>query len=148
MARLRGVCAPCRAKNVGPSHWQTDTHRKRMEKAEHIADLVGDIEPRRAGAWSAGGVDAGTAEENEAAARRLAGEPPAWIDESGDVPDWMDPDYREPTRPERGLRPGPCPRCGRADFRTEKGRAWHLANVPACTAYVRPGRHEYVTIGA
>ena len=146
MARLGGICAPCKARNVGPSHWRTEAHRKRAERSERIPDLVGDIEPRRAGAWTAAGVDAGTAADNEAAARRLAGEPPLWIDEAPPVDD--DPDYRPPTRAERSIRPAPCHRCGRADFRTEKGRTWHVANVPSCTAYVRPDRHEYATMPA
>jgi hypothetical protein len=37
----------------------------------------------------------------------------------------------------------PCPRCGRSDWRTPKGRAWHVENNPECGKYRRPDRHEY-----
>jgi hypothetical protein len=46
------------------------------------------------------------------------------------------------------IRAGVCPRCGRSDFRTENGRAWHVANAPDCTRYVNPGKHEYRTVAA
>lgn len=146
MARLGGICTTCRAANVGPSHWQTATHRRRVERAEHIPDLTHEL--YRPGSWTAAGTDNGTAEQNAEALRRLTGEPPLWVDEAPAVEPWEDHEYQEPSRPERSIRPGPCHRCGRSDFRTEAGRSWHVANVPTCTAYVRPDRHEYVTMPA
>lgn len=41
-----------------------------------------------------------------------------------------------------------CPRCLRVDFRTDKGRTWHVENNPECTRYVKPGEHAYATEGA
>lgn len=38
----------------------------------------------------------------------------------------------------------PCPRCGRADFRTAIGRAWHLDNNPACHKYRKAEKHHYI----
>lgn len=38
---------------------------------------------------------------------------------------------------------GPCGRCGRTDWRTAAGRAWHVANNPDCAKYRKPGRHQY-----
>jgi hypothetical protein len=37
----------------------------------------------------------------------------------------------------------PCPRCGRSDWRTPKGRTWHIENNPDCGKYRRPDRHQY-----
>ncbi len=41
----------------------------------------------------------------------------------------------------------PCERCGRADWRTEAGRTWHVENNPDCAKYRKPERHVYA-IGA
>ncbi len=49
-----------------------------------------------------------------------------------------------PRKPERGYRPAPCSRCGRNDFSTDKGRAWHLANNPSCANRRKPERHSYI----
>ena len=38
-----------------------------------------------------------------------------------------------------------CPRCLRVDFKTDKGRTWHVENNPECTRYVKPGEHAYAT---
>lgn len=55
----------------------------------------------------------------------------------------------EPARkPERGYRPEPCARCGRADFKTDKGRSWHVENNPDCAKYARPERHAYVALAS
>jgi hypothetical protein len=48
---------------------------------------------------------------------------------------------------ERGHRPAPCHRCGRADFATDKGRAWHLEHNPSCAKRRQPERHTYTMIG-
>jgi hypothetical protein len=37
----------------------------------------------------------------------------------------------------------PCERCGRSDWRTSAGRAWHVANNLDCEKYRKPGRHQY-----
>lgn len=39
-----------------------------------------------------------------------------------------------------------CARCGRSDFRTPKGRDWHLANNPDCAKYRKSERHAYATL--
>lgn len=39
----------------------------------------------------------------------------------------------------------PCDRCGRADWKSSNGRAWHVANNPECSKYRKVGRHVYVT---
>jgi hypothetical protein len=36
-----------------------------------------------------------------------------------------------------------CPRCLRADFRTDKGRTWHVESNPDCVQYVKPDKHVY-----
>jgi len=36
-----------------------------------------------------------------------------------------------------------CPRCLRADFRTDKGRTWHVESNPDCVQYVKPSKHVY-----
>jgi hypothetical protein len=38
----------------------------------------------------------------------------------------------------------PCERCGRTDFATAAGRAWHVANNPDCVKYRKPDRHQYI----
>lgn len=52
-----------------------------------------------------------------------------------------------PPRAIRGYRPAPCHRCGRADFATDNGRAWHLENNPGCAKSRRPDKYQYITIG-
>lgn len=42
----------------------------------------------------------------------------------------------------------PCPRCGRSDFRTANGRAWHVANAPDCRRYVNREKHSYQAVAA
>lgn len=55
----------------------------------------------------------------------------------------------EPARKaERGHRPAACERCGRADFKTDKGRAWHVENNPECAKYARADRHAYVALAS
>jgi len=40
----------------------------------------------------------------------------------------------------------PCPRCGRADWRTADGRAYHVDKLTACATFARPERHVYVAM--
>lgn len=63
------------------------------------------------------------------------------------------PSRKTSATPRRSARPvvrdsghpvGPCPRCGRSDFATAKGRQWHLDNNPACSQWRKPERHSYV----
>lgn len=144
----RGYCSTCRA-TVGRNHASSAVHRRAVIKSERIPDIVGGEEQAaRASLARSLRPYSGTDEENDAAMRRLDGHQPAWMDELPPVPESDDPEYRAPVRPTRSLRPGPCPRCGRSDFRTEAGRAWHIASVPACRSYVRPDRHDYAMMPA
>jgi hypothetical protein len=38
---------------------------------------------------------------------------------------------------------GACDRCGRTDWKTPAGRAWHVDNNPDCAKYRKPGKHAY-----
>ena len=59
-----------------------------------------------------------------------------------------DPEPLAPWPSVAAAKVAPCPRCGRSDFRTDGGRAWHVDNAPDCKRYVNPQKHEYRMVAA
>ena len=135
------------------THLSTEKHRAAVNRQSR--DSVGPVKPekveRNARALRAFRVNYGTPEENDAAGAHL--DELDMIAETPPMPAWLpeyipveDPDPPRIVRAVRGHRPEPCPRCGRADFRTEAGRSWHLSYRPTCQAYIAPQRHKYATL--
>jgi hypothetical protein len=89
-------------------------------------------------------TDTGTETENVAATARLLG-----LDIiREDDPDAEDGYYSELYDPMRRMvRTAPCPRCGREDWRSKKGREYHVTTNLECVRWRKPERHVYAMIG-
>lgn len=173
MARLAARCYTCRSNVRGSlvAHNATATHRAKVARENMPRSTVKD---RPSWALSQGDQYAHVTEaEHAAAAARMAAEDrlregyapsePAPIDFAGTgyVPtDWTAPEKtKTATNRRTGTQPvmaprvvaqdggpkGPCPRCGRSDWRTPAGRTWHVENNPDCAKYRRTDRHQYAT---
>jgi len=150
MARLTrkpaGYCHDCGTKIRNPAeHRSTAKHRDALYA--RMRDTAGPIDDRADFAQRmrlARSTDDGTAEQNAEAALRLQlGDQwfSTFADDDPDANDTYMPEP-EPIRLAKGLEP--CPRCGRNDWRSKRGRAYHVDENPDCLRWRKPERHTYV----
>lgn len=145
--RIAGYCYDCRSNiRSAAEHRSTKTHRDAVYARS--LDTVGPVDPGADFARAmrlARTVDNGTPEQQALAAASLGGYlGTVIVPDDPDAPDaWMP--EPEPIRRAQGL--DPCPRCGRNDWRSKRGREYHVNENPDCLRWRKPERHVYAMIG-
>jgi hypothetical protein len=127
MAGLGAYCVPCRSRyRSWAEHGSSAKHRA-------ATTSVRSTGPRGSSAYSGPTIRVASDAAYDAMLeeRETLAQPPT-IDELEPVELGDGP---TPAPAERDHRPDPCERCGRT-FRTDKGRAWHVANNPQCVKWM------------
>jgi len=143
--RVAGYCTDCGADVRNPiAHATTATHRKalyRRERSTMALESDGAAFARRMRV--ARSIDGGTDEQNSRAAAILGGYYGSVIvEDESDGAETYYPDA-DPFTPRRMVRSEPCPRCGREDWRSRRGREYHVRENQDCLRWRKPERHVY-----